>query len=272
MRPWRRCSILAAAAPRKDTSGPSPVTTGPGAGPILRLSPTPTLRDAARSTRSSCSTTIAASCNATGMRLTRRLRTLRATRRLRSPFAGPICDADSSTSPRAAPLRSPARLSSVSRPSMRSRRRSGAAAPAIAARCGRKRAGLWCWRSKAWLEQQLARVSAKATIAEDIRYALNHRDGLTDGRIELDSNIVERSMRPIVLNRKNALFAGHDQGAQNWACVASLIETCKLNGVDPQAYFTDLITKLVNLWPASRIDELMPWAWAPERCASRIAA
>jgi len=95
---------------------------------------------------------------------------------------------------------------------------------------------------KAWLEQQLARVSAKATIAEDIRYALNHWDGLTrfldDGRIELDSNIVERSMRPIVLNRKNALFAGHDQGAQNWACVASLIETCKLNGVDPQAYIT----------------------------------
>ena len=93
---------------------------------------------------------------------------------------------------------------------------------------------------KVWLEQQLARVSAKATIAEDIRYALNHWDGLTrfldDGRIELDSNIVERSIRPLVLNRKNALFAGHDQGAENWACIASLIETCKLHGVDPQAY------------------------------------
>ena len=70
---------------------------------------------------------------------------------------------------------------------------------------------------KVWLEQQLTRVSGKATIAEDIRYALNHWDGLTrfldDGRIELDSNIVERSIRPIVLNRKNALFAGHDVGA-----------------------------------------------------------
>jgi hypothetical protein len=91
---------------------------------------------------------------------------------------------------------------------------------------------------KAWFEWQLTRVSAKATIAEDIRYALNHWDGLTrfldDGRIELDTNIVERSIRPIVLNRKNALFAGHDQGAENWACVASLIETAKLNGVDPQ--------------------------------------
>jgi transposase len=47
-----------------------------------------------------------------------------------------------------------------------------------------------------------------------------------------------------------------------WACIASLIETCKLNGIDPQAYFTDVLTKLVNLWPASRLDELMPWAWA----------
>jgi transposase len=129
---------------------------------------------------------------------------------------------------------------------------------------------------KAWLEQQLARVSGKATIAEDIRYALNHWEGLTrfldDGRIELDTNIVERSIRPLVLNRKNALFAGHDQGAENWACIASLIETCKLYGVDPQAYLTDVLTKLVNLWPAARLDELMPWAWAAERSATRQAA
>jgi len=128
---------------------------------------------------------------------------------------------------------------------------------------------------KPWLEQQLARVSAKATIAEDIRYALNHWDGLTrfldDGRIELDTNIVERSIRPIVLNRKNALFAGHDQGAGNWACIASLVESCKLNGVDPQAYLTDVLIKLVNLWPAARLDELMPWAWAAERSRSLAA-
>ena len=128
---------------------------------------------------------------------------------------------------------------------------------------------------RAWLEQQLARVSAKATIAEHIRYALNHWDGLArfldDGRIELDTNIVERSIRPLVLNRKNALFAGHDEGAENWACIASLIETAKLNGVDPQAYLTDVLTKLVNLWPASRLDELMPWAWAAERSQSLAA-
>ena len=129
---------------------------------------------------------------------------------------------------------------------------------------------------KSWLEQQLARVSGKSLIAEAIRYGLNHWDGLTrfleDGRIELDTNIVERSIRPIVLNRKNALFAGHDQGAENWACIASLIETCKLSGVDPQSYFADVLTKLVNLWPASRIDELMPWAWAAERSTNKLAA
>ena len=109
---------------------------------------------------------------------------------------------------------------------------------------------------KIWLEQQLARVSTKSVIAEVIRYGLNHWDGLVrfldDGRIELDTNIVERSIRPIVLNRKNALFAGHDQGAENWAAIASLVETCKLYSVDPQAYFADVLTKLVNLWPASR--------------------
>ena len=81
----------------------------------------------------------------------------------------------------------------------------------------------------------------------------------------------ERSIRPIVLNRKNALFAGHDQGAENWACIASLIETCKLHGVDPQAYFTDVLTRLVNLWPAARLDELMPWAWGAER-STKLAA
>ena len=129
---------------------------------------------------------------------------------------------------------------------------------------------------KTWLEEQLARVSAKSVIAEAIRYGLNHWDGLVrfleDGRIELDTNIVERSMRPIVLNRKNALFAGHDQGAENWAAIASLVETCKLHGVDPQAYFADVLTKLVNLWPASRLDELMPWAWAAPRSTDHLAA
>ena len=68
-------------------------------------------------------------------------------------------------------------------------------------------------------------------------------------------------MRPVALSRKNSLFAGSDEGAENWAVVASLIETCKLNAVNPQSYFTDLLTRLVNGWPQARIDQLMPWHW-----------
>jgi transposase len=121
---------------------------------------------------------------------------------------------------------------------------------------------------KSFLEKQLTRVSRKSPIAGAIRYGLNHWEGLVrfldDGRIDLDSNIVERSMRPQVLTRKNALFAGHDNGAENWAIVASLIESCKLNGIDPQAYLADVLTRLVNLWPNSRLDELLPWAWAAQ--------
>lgn len=117
-----------------------------------------------------------------------------------------------------------------------------------------------------WLREQLARLSKGSTLAREIRYGLNHWQGLSrfldDGRIEIDSNTVERSMRPIALSRKNALFAGSDEGATNWAAIASLIETCKLNDVNPHAWLTDTLTKLVNRWPASRIDELMPWAYA----------
>ena len=119
----------------------------------------------------------------------------------------------------------------------------------------------------AWLEVQLPKLPGRGPTAEAIRYALNHWDGLErfleDGRIELDSNSVERAMRPIALSRKNSLFAGSDEGGVNWAALASLVETCKLNQVNPQVYFTDLLTRLVNRWPQSRIDELMPWHWQP---------
>ena len=117
-----------------------------------------------------------------------------------------------------------------------------------------------------WLTAQLLRLPGGSPTAKAIRYALNHREGLVrfldDGRIELDTNTVERAIRPICLGRKNALFASGDDGGARWAAVASLVETCKLNGVDPQRYFTDLLTRLVNGWPNSRIDELMPWRWA----------
>ena len=123
----------------------------------------------------------------------------------------------------------------------------------------------------AWLEQQLMRLPGSSPTAEAIRYALNHREGLErfleDGRVEMDSNVVERAIRPLVLSRKNALFASGDDGGRRWADLASLVETCKLNGVNPQVYLTDLLTRLVNGWPQSRIDELMPWHWAPTKAS-----
>jgi transposase len=84
---------------------------------------------------------------------------------------------------------------------------------------------------------------------------------IDDGRIELDNNTVERSIRGIKLSRKNALFAGSDGGAEHWAVVASLIETCKLNDVDPLAYLTDVLTRIVNGHPNRDIDQLVPWAY-----------
>ena len=118
-----------------------------------------------------------------------------------------------------------------------------------------------------WLREKLSLISRKTKLAEAIRYALSHWKGLTrfldDGRIEIDSNVVERAIRPIALNRKNALFAGSDGGGEHWAIIASLIETCKLGGIDPQIYIADVITRIVNGHPNSRIDELLPWTYAP---------
>lgn len=108
----------------------------------------------------------------------------------------------------------------------------------------------------------------KSPLVEALAYIAKYWDGLklfmADGRIEIDNNSVERTIRPIALNRKNALFAGHDAGAENWATIASLIETCKLNAVDPQAYLTATLTAIVNGHKQSRIDELLPWNYPLE--------
>ena len=116
-----------------------------------------------------------------------------------------------------------------------------------------------------WLRAKLAMISQKGKLAEAIRYALSRWEGLTrfldDGRVELDNNTVERSIRPITLNRKNALFAGSDGGAEHWATIASLIETCKLNDIDPLGYLTDVLARIVNGHQNRDIDALLPWAY-----------
>ena len=119
-----------------------------------------------------------------------------------------------------------------------------------------------------WLEAQLTRVPQRGKLAEAIRYTLVRWTGLTrfleDGRVELDTNPVERAIRPVALGRKNHLFAGSDRGAKRWATVASLVETAKLNRVEPCAYLADVLQRMVDGHPASRLDELLPWNWKTE--------
>ncbi len=120
----------------------------------------------------------------------------------------------------------------------------------------------------AWLKAQAARVSRKSDLGEAMAYMLKRQDGfrlfLDDGRVDIDSNLVENAIRSPAMNRRNALFAGHDEGGRNWARFASLIGTCKMNGVEPYAYLRDLFTKLASGHLARDIDALMPWAYAQQ--------
>ena len=120
---------------------------------------------------------------------------------------------------------------------------------------------------KPYLEARLRQVSAKSKLAEALRYTLGRWNGLAhfldDGRIDLDTNTVERSIRPIALNRKNALFAGSDEGGDNWAVIATLIENCKLSGINPHDWLTRTLVALANGHPVNRLAELMPWIAVP---------
>jgi transposase len=118
-----------------------------------------------------------------------------------------------------------------------------------------------------WLQKQRSRVSAKSRLGEKLAYIHRHWEGLqtflTDGRVEIDSNNVENMIRPIALNRKNALFAGHDEGGKAWGRIASLIETAKINGVEPFAYLKATLEAIATGHPQNRIDDLLPWNFKP---------
>ena len=118
------------------------------------------------------------------------------------------------------------------------------------------------------LQDHAKRLSAASDLTKAIGYALRHWQGLIafldDGRIEMDTNTVERAIRPIALNRKNALFAGNDGGAHHWAVALTLIQTAKLNGVDPMAYLTDVLERIVSgQTKAPAMHTLLPWNWKP---------
>ena len=115
---------------------------------------------------------------------------------------------------------------------------------------------------KTRFEETLGKVSRKLSLAEAIRYSLSRWDALTryttDGRLDICNNAAERAIRPLALGRKNWMFAGSDSGGDRAATMYTIIETAKLNGLDPEAYLRSLIARIAD-HPAKRIDELLPW-------------
>jgi transposase len=126
-----------------------------------------------------------------------------------------------------------------------------------------------------WAERQLTRIPGKSDLAKAFRYGLSRWPSfclfLEDGRVAIDNNAAERAMRPIGIGRKNWLFAGADTGAETLARAMTVIETAKLNGLDPQAYLADVLDRIHD-HKINRIDELLPWNWVPDKAISGKAA
>lgn len=127
----------------------------------------------------------------------------------------------------------------------------------------------------AWSEEQLLRIPGKSDLAKAFWYGLSRRDAfslfLTDGRVALDNNPAERALRPIGIGRKNWLFAGADTGAETLSRAMTIIETAKLNGLDPQAYLADVLDRIHD-HKINRLDELLPWNWTPADAENSQAA
>lgn len=117
----------------------------------------------------------------------------------------------------------------------------------------------------AWFVATAPRIMAGSTTSDAIKYALKRWSGFTrfldDGCIEIDNNAAERAIRPVTLQRKNALFAGNQLGAENWAAIASLVETCKMLDINPYAYLTDVLTRVISRADTDQVDDLLPYNW-----------
>jgi transposase len=127
------------------------------------------------------------------------------------------------------------------------------------------------------LEDELPALSSKSALAKAIRYTLAHWTGLTrflhDGRLEPDTNTVERTMRPVALGRRNYLYAGDDGGAETWAILASLLMTARLNDIDPLVWLSDVLERIVSgQVKAHELHRLLAWKWKTERAAKIAAA
>ncbi len=117
----------------------------------------------------------------------------------------------------------------------------------------------------AWFVATAPRIMAGSATSDAMKYALKRWSGFTrfldDGRIEIDNNAAERAIRPVTLQRQNALFAGHQLGAENWAAIASLVETCKMLDINPYAYLTDVLTRVISRADTDQVDDLLPYNW-----------
>jgi transposase len=124
---------------------------------------------------------------------------------------------------------------------------------------------------KRYLQEQRRRLSAKTNLAKAINYALGRWDDLrlytTDGRIGIDNNPAERALRGIAITRKNYLFLGSEAGGDRAAIIYTVLETAKLNGLDPEAYLANIIDRMAKGHPATRLKELLPWNWSMEKAA-----
>jgi hypothetical protein len=123
---------------------------------------------------------------------------------------------------------------------------------------------------KQWLEEILVKLSKKSDTATAVRYALGRWEALlrycNDGHLEIDNNAAERSLRAVALGRKNYLFAGSDRGGESAAAIYSLVGTAKLNGIDPESYLRNVLSRIPD-HPINRIEELLPWNVAAEATA-----
>lgn len=126
-----------------------------------------------------------------------------------------------------------------------------------------------------WAETQLTRIPGKGDLAKAFRYGLSRWPSfclfLEDGRVAMDNNAAERALRPVGIGRKNWLFAGADTGAETLARAMTIIETAKMNGVDPQAYLADVLDRIHD-HKINRLDELLPWNWVPDAATCAKAA
>ncbi|WP_074412397.1 IS66 family transposase, partial [Escherichia coli] len=113
-----------------------------------------------------------------------------------------------------------------------------------------------------WMVEKNGTLSKKSRLGEAFSYVLNQWDALCyysdDGLAEADNNTAERALRAVCLGKKNYMFFGNDHGGERGALLYGLIGTCRLNGIDPEAYLRHILSVLPE-WPSNRVDELLPW-------------